>query len=55
MTSLPRRRWMAAAHWLAALAFGMMVGLKWPLLWVLLGLGGAACVLTYWRLRRPAS
>lgn len=39
---------------LAALAFGMMVALKWPLLWVLLGLGGAACVVTYWRLRRAS-
>ena len=39
---------------LAALAFGMMTLLRWPLLWVLLGLGGATCLVTYailWRRR----
>jgi chromate transporter len=39
---------------LAALAFGLMVGLGWPLLWVLLGLGGAACLVCYAQLRRRA-
>lgn len=37
---------------LATLAFAMMVALKWPLLWVLLGLGGLACVVSYVRLRQ---
>lgn len=40
---------------LATLAFGLMVGLGWPLLWVLLGLGGAACVVCYAQLRRRAA
>jgi chromate transporter len=40
---------------LAAVAFGMMSWLHWPLVWVLLGLGGATCLLTYavLRLRQP--
>ena len=37
---------------LAAAAFGMMAWLRWPLVWVLLGLGGATCLLTYAVLRR---
>ncbi len=32
---------------LVAAAFGMMAWLRWPLVWVLLGLGGATCLLTY--------
>lgn len=36
---------------LAALALVMMIWLRWPLVWVLLGLGGATCVLTYVILR----
>ena len=40
---------------LAVLAFGLMVGLGWPLLWVLLGLGGAACLVCYAQLRRRAA
>jgi len=39
---------------LAAAAFGMMAWLRWPLVWVLLGLGGATCLLTYAVLRRRA-
>jgi chromate transporter len=40
---------------LAATAFGMMAWLHWSLVWVLLGLGGATCLLTYavLRLRKP--
>lgn len=37
---------------LAALAFGMMAAMHWPLIWVLLGLGSLTCVGTYWLLRR---
>ena len=37
---------------LAALAFAGMVWLRWPLLWVLLGLGGLTCVTTWFILRR---
>lgn len=37
---------------LAATAFAMMSWLHWPLVWVLLGLGGATCLLTYAVLRR---
>lgn len=40
---------------LAVLAFGLMVGLGWPLLWVLLGLGGVACLVCYAQLRRRAA
>ena len=32
---------------LAAAAFGMMALLHWSLIWVLLGLGGCACIWTY--------
>jgi chromate transporter len=32
----------------------MMAWLRWPLVWVLLGLGGATCLLTYAVLRRRA-
>ena len=41
---------------LAVLALAMMIWLRWPLVWVLLGLGGATCVFTYviLRRRRPA-
>ena len=41
---------------LAVLALSMMIWLRWPLVWVLLGLGGVACVFTYvvLRRRRPA-
>ncbi|RZI83542.1 MAG: chromate transporter [Rubrivivax sp.] len=40
---------------LVTLAFGMMAWLHWPLVWVLLGLGGMTCLLTYavLRLRKP--
>ena len=37
---------------LSALALVMMIWLRWPLVWVLLGLGGATCVFTYTVLRR---
>ncbi|MDX9844992.1 MAG: chromate transporter [Aquabacterium sp.] len=37
---------------LAVVALAMMIWLRWPLVWVLLGLGGAACVFTYAVLRR---
>jgi chromate transporter len=37
---------------LAVLALAMMIWLRWPLVWVLLGLGGATCVFTYAVLRR---
>lgn len=37
---------------LAALAFGMMAYLHWPLVWVLLGLGSLTCIGTYLLLRR---
>lgn len=40
---------------LAALAFGMMAFLHWPLVWVLLGLGSLTCTGTYWLLRRRAA
>lgn len=40
---------------LAALAFAGMVWLRWPLLWVLLGLGGLTCVATWFILRRRAA
>lgn len=42
---------------LALLAFGMMAWLHWSLIWVLLGLGGLTCVVTYVILyrRRPRS
>ncbi|RZL01195.1 MAG: chromate transporter [Rubrivivax sp.] len=40
---------------LVAAAFGMMAWLHWPLVWVLLGLGGATCLLTYAALRRRAA
>jgi len=40
----------------AGFAIATFVGvalLRWPLLWVLLGLGGLCCVLTWRRLGRP--
>lgn len=37
---------------LAVLSLGMVIWLRWPLVWVLLGLGGATCVFTYVVLRR---
>ena len=40
---------------LAALAFAGMVWLRWPLLWVLLGLGGLTCTATWFILRRRAA
>lgn len=39
---------------LAAAAFAMMTWPHWPLLWVLLGLGGATCLYTYAVLQRRA-
>jgi chromate transporter len=39
---------------LAVVAFGMMAWLHWPLIWVLLGLGGCTCVVSYVVLRRRA-
>jgi chromate transporter len=41
-----------AAGALAAAAFVMMVVLKWPLVWVLLGLGLLACAWTWLQLRK---
>ncbi|MDE2400621.1 MAG: chromate transporter [Burkholderiales bacterium] len=41
-----------AALALAAVAFVMTGLLRWPLVWVLLGLGSLGCVLTYAALRR---
>ena len=32
-------------------AFVAVAILRWPLVWVLLGLGTAACLLAWWRLR----
>jgi chromate transporter len=46
--------WPACAA-LAALAFAGMVWLRWPLLWVLLGLGGLTCLATWFILRRRAA
>ncbi len=40
---------------LAAIAFAGMVWLRWPLLWVLLGLGGITCLATWFILRRRAN
>jgi chromate transporter len=40
---------------LAALAFAGMVWLRWPLLWVLLGLGSLTCLATWFILRRRAA
>ena len=37
---------------LAALAFAGMVWMRWPLVWVLLGLGGLTCAGTWFILRR---
>ncbi len=37
---------------LAVLSFAMMAWLHWPLIWILLGLGGLTCLYTYWVLRR---
>lgn len=39
---------------LAGIAFSGMVWLHWPLLWVLLGLGGLTCTATWLILRRQA-
>ena len=39
---------------LAGIAFAGMVWLRWPLLWVLLGLGGLTCAATWFILRRRA-
>ncbi|HYR25646.1 MAG TPA: chromate transporter [Aquabacterium sp.] len=36
-------------------AFAMMAWLRWPLIWVLLGLGGSTCIVTYLILRRRAA
>lgn len=40
---------------LAGIAFAGMVWLRWPLLWVLLGLGGLTCTATWFILRRRAA
>lgn len=40
---------------LAAAAFAMMIWLRWPLVWVLLGLGAATCTWTYVVLKRGRS
>lgn len=37
---------------LAALALLLVGGLRWPMVWVVLGLGGAAMALAWWRLVR---
>lgn len=39
---------------LAVAAFLMMTWLHWPLVWILLGLGGSTCVYTYLVLKRRA-
>lgn len=39
---------------LGALAFLGVAVLRWPLVWVLLGLGALACVHAWWRLRAAA-
>lgn len=39
---------------LAMAAFLMMTWLHWPLVWILLGLGGSTCLYTYWTLKRRA-
>lgn len=39
---------------LAVAAFLMMTWLHWPLVWILLGLGGSTCLYTYWTLKRRA-
>lgn len=39
---------------LAIAAFLMMTWLHWPLVWILLGLGGSTCLYTYWTLKRRA-
>ena len=38
----------------AMAAFLMMTWLHWPLVWILLGLGGSTCLYTYWTLKRRA-
>lgn len=40
---------------LAGAAFAMMTWLHWPLVWILLGLGGATCLYTYRVLRHKRS
>lgn len=40
---------------LCTMAFGMMAWLHWPLLWVLMGLGGLTCLWTYLVLKRQAT
>ena len=40
---------------LVALTFGAIALLRWPLLWVLLGIGGAACVWAWSRLGAPGA
>ena len=39
---------------LAVAAFLMMTWLHWPLVWILLGLGGSTCLYTYWTLKQRA-
>lgn len=39
---------------LAVAAFLMMTWLHWPLVWILIGLGGSTCLYTYWTLKRKA-
>ena len=38
---------------LGALTCGLVVGLRWPLAWVILGLGSAAVGWAWWQLRPP--
>ncbi len=36
-------------------AFGAIALLRWPLVWILLGVGGPACLLTYYRMGRTGT
>jgi chromate transporter len=41
-----------ACHALALATLALVGGLRWPLAWVVLGLGGASMAAAWWRLRR---
>jgi chromate transporter len=43
-------RWLAVAF--AALTFALTALLRWPLVWVVIGLGSLAMTLTWYRLGR---
>ncbi|NRF68771.1 chromate transporter [Aquincola sp. S2] len=40
-----------ASYAIGALTLALVGGLRWPLVWVVLGLGGAAMALAWWRIR----